>query len=200
MNIHKSLILISLLLFGSGVALATPLGISWLEQRQALETALTTSQPAAVTKAVAKTSPSIVQGTPRHIVVPSLGIDASIEDGSYDPTTGKWTLSEESAFYATPTDLANSGSGNTFIYGHNSQKIFGKLIHIQAGAEVTVTTDNGYAFTYIYVGTDAAKPTDVQAALTYSGTTPRLTLQTCAGAWNQTRQLFYFDLKSYAKV
>jgi LPXTG-site transpeptidase (sortase) family protein len=200
MNLHKTLVILSISLFGAGLALAAPLGLLWLQQRQALaamaaEPSITTT----TTPAVADTKPNVVQGTPVHIVIPSLGIDAPVSNGYYDPHTGQWTLSEGSAYYATPTSLANSDTGNTFIYGHNSQKIFGKLLNIQTGAEATVTTDNGYAFTYIYQSTVAVPPTDVGAALTYSGP-PRLTLQTCSGLWHQTRQMVYFTLKEYRKV
>lgn len=199
MNIRKQLVIISILLFGSGLSLAAPLGLSWLEQRQALASASAIDKPLDTTaQPVLKDSPNIIKGTPRRLTVPSLGIDVTVVDGSYDARTGHWTLSEDTAFYATPTNLINSDSGNTFIYGHNSQKIFGKLLHIQAGAEVTVTTDNGYNFTYLFTSTEAVKPTDVYA-LEYSGK-PRLTLQTCSGLWNQTRQMFYFKLQSYRRA
>jgi LPXTG-site transpeptidase (sortase) family protein len=200
MNLHKHLIVISILFFGAGLAVAAPLGLSWLQQRQALA-AMTAEQPfvsAPQAQAASSSNPNIVQGTPRRIAVSSLGIDVAVADGFYDARTGAWTLSEDSAFYATPTTLINSDSGNTLIYGHNSQKIFGKLLQIQNGAEVVVTTDNGYQFTYTYANTEAVKPTDVHA-LEYSGK-PRLTLQTCSGIWHETRQMFYFDLKEYRKI
>ena len=196
MNIHKYLIGLSILLFSSGVAIVAPIGLSWLEQRQALDAA-----PNATIK-VAKVSlndaQTLIKGTPRHISVPSLGIDVTVNDGVYNARTAEWTLSDTSAFYATPTDPVNSQGGNTLIYGHNSKEIFGKLLDIQPSAEVTVTTDNGYVFTYVYTSTEAVKPNDVRP-LAYEGK-PRLTLQTCSGIWNQTRQMLYFDLKEYHKV
>lgn len=198
MNIHKQLIFVSLLLCSAGIALAAPLGLSWLEQRQALAATPVASQPVVVAQPALRDTPNIITGAARHLAVPSLGVDVDVADGSYDAKTGQWTLSEDSAFYATPTTPINSDSGNTLIYGHNSEKIFGKLLHIQNGSEVVVTTDSGYAFTYVYLSTEAVKPTDV-TALEYSGT-PRVTLQTCSGAWNQTRQMFYFALKDYKKV
>jgi len=196
MNIHKYLIGLSILLFGSGVAIAAPIGLSWLEQQQA--TATSSNVTVATPQTPLKETPTLVKGIPRHISVSSLGIDVSIADGVYDERTGEWTLSDTSAFYATPTNPVNSDSGNTLIYGHNSDEIFGKLLKIQQGAEVTVTTDNGYVFTYVYTSTEAVRPTDTRP-LVYEGK-PRLTLQTCSGIWNQTRQMFYFDLKEYHKA
>jgi LPXTG-site transpeptidase (sortase) family protein len=197
MNIHKHLLLISILLFSAGVAIAAPLGLSWLEQSQAISAAAA-NQPVVVAQSAVSDNPEVIKGTPNHIAVSSLGIDVSVANGYYDSKTAQWTLSEDSAFYATPTNLINSDGGNTLIYGHNSEKIFGKLLKIQTGSEVTVTTNNGYLFTYQYVNTEAVKPTDIHA-LEYSGK-PRLTLQTCSGAWNQTRQMFYFELKSFKKI
>lgn len=198
MNIHKQLIVISIVFVGAGAIIAAPLGISWLEQRQALAALPSIDRPAVTTQLVLPDTPEVIKGSPRHITVPSLGIDVAVADGSYDAHTGQWTLSEDSAFYGTPTTLINSDSGNTLVYGHNSEKIFGKLLQIQTGAEVIVTTDNGYKFTYTYQSTEAVKPTDT-TPLAYTSK-PRLTLQTCSGAWNQTRQMFYFDLKSYDKL
>lgn len=142
--------------------------------------------------------PGVTKGTPRHIIVPSLGIDTEVADGTYNPKTGDWTITEDAAYFAVASDPANSESGNTFIYGHNSQKIFGKLMNIQENAEVIITTDNGYEFSYIFIRADAVKPTDVHSLL-YDGK-PRLTLQTCSGFWNQNRQMFYFELAGYKKA
>jgi len=195
MNLHKQLTLLSVSLLAIGLAIATPIGVSWFERQQAVGQA--SPGVSIVPAATLSDAPELVKGVPRHISIPSLGIATDIQNGSYDAQTGQWTITEDAAFYATPTNLINSEAGNTLIYGHNSQKIFGKLLQIRSGSEVIVTTDNGYTFTYIYLSTEAVKPTDV-AALEYSGK-PRLTLQTCSGLWNETRQMVYFELKEYTK-
>lgn len=198
MTIYKQLIAVSIVLVGTGAIIAAPLGMSWLEQQQALAASPNSIDQPVTSQLALPDTPEIIKGSPRHIIVPSLGIDVAIADGFYDAHTGEWTLSEDSAFYGTPTAPINSDSGNTLVYGHNSEKIFGKLLQLQPGAEVIVTTDNGYKFTYIYQSTQAVKPTDTTPLAHTSK--PRLTLQTCSGPWNQTRQMFYFDLKSYDKV
>jgi len=200
MNIHKQLAFISLVLFSAGIfIIAVPLGLSWLGQFQALGSVSAMHKPLGTSyQSALNDKLDIIKGVPRHINIPSLGIDTDVVDGLYDSRNGSWTLSEDTAFYATITNPANSDSGNTFIYGHNSQKIFGKLLSIQNSAEVIITTDNNYMFTYVYLNTEAVKPTDV-FTLDYSGK-PRLTLQTCSGIWNQTRQMFYFELKNYHKL
>lgn len=199
MTIQKQLAITSVLLVSAGVITVAPLGISMLQQRQiAASSPAVTQSVDTVPVAATSATPAAVHGIPRSVSVPSLGIDVSVEDGYYDTATGQWTLSEDSAFYATPTLPVNSDGGNTLIYGHNSQKIFGKLLDIQPGSEVAVTTDNGYVFTYVHQSTEAVDPTDV-SPLAYEGK-PRLTLQTCSGVWSQTRQMVYFDLKEYHKV
>jgi hypothetical protein len=194
MIVHKPLFLLSAFFITAGIALTVPFGMSFQEQQSALA-ASSASLNAPARSAASKATAS---GIPRHISVVALGINTSVDDGMYDTHTGQWTLSEESAYYATPTDPVNANSGSTLIYGHNSNKIFGKLMHIQANTEAVVHTDNGYEFIYTYKGTAPLRPTDT-SVLHYSGK-PRLVLQTCSGLWNQNRQMFFFDLKSYRKL
>ena len=176
--------------------MAIPLGLSWLEQERTLAGTSTQSISQAVVPAPPVTA--VAQGLPRSISISSLGINVPVLDGYYDARTGAWTLTEESAFYGTPTTPSNSESGNTFIYGHNSHAIFGKLERIAPNANAVVTTDTGYEFTYRFTSSENVKPTDVMA-LEYHGV-PRLTLQTCSGFWNETRHMFYFTLDSYRKI
>jgi LPXTG-site transpeptidase (sortase) family protein len=195
-RLSKHFRLISILLVIFGLFMCTQLGLTWLERNQIANAQSTPFTPLIRPRTV---GPNIIEGTPRHIVVPSLGIDAVVSDGFYDETTKEWTLSEESAFFATISNPANSYGGNTFIYGHNSYQIFGKLIDITSGATAIVTTNNGYEFTYKYASSEAVAPTDT-IVLSYSGDKPRLTLQTCSGFWHQTRQMVYFYLESFRKI
>lgn len=196
MNIQKILSAISASLVITGFSVVAPIGVSWIEKYQTLTSA--TAQTGPVINVSKPNRPDATKGTPRRIIVPSLGIDAEVADGTYNSKTGDWTITEDAAYFAVASDPANSEDGNTFIYGHNSQKIFGKLLNITENAQAIVTTDNGYEFTYKYTHTEAVKPNDV-AVLQYSGK-PRLTLQTCSGFWHQNRQMFYFELVGYKKV
>ncbi len=195
MNIHKYLISLSIVLFSAGVALAVPLSISRLEQQKApsaVPSVTVTPPPTVVSE-----KPAIISGVPRHIAIPSLGISLPVADGVYDASTSTWTLSDNYAFFATPTTPVNSDSGNTLIYGHATQRIFGQLPNLQVGADVVITTDNGYIFTYTYKTSEIVSPTNV-SILNYNGAS-RLTLQTCSGVWSENRHLFYFELKEYHK-
>lgn len=191
MLFYQPLTAASLTLIMTGLVLLVPASFTVSPQTE-LPPSVTTATP------TPSANPTYVAGMPRRIVVPSVTIAVDVLDGFYDTQTDTWTLTEESAFFATPTDPANSQAGNTFIYGHNSKKIFGNLLQLQAGAEATVTTDNGYEFIYTFTASEALDPRNV-SPLAYSGT-PRLMLQTCSGVWNQTRQMFYFDLKEYRQL
>ena len=141
--------------------------------------------------------PSVIQGLPRIISVPSLNLQLTVQDGVFDTASQLWTIDEENIFYATPTYPINSSAGSTLLYGHNSDVLFGKLPQLEPGAEAHITTDTGYVFTYAYTDNEIVDPTNVEV-LHYDGT-PRIALQTCTGFWNEHRQMFYFYLKGYKK-
>jgi len=143
-------------------------------------------------------APEAVQGIPVHIEVPQVKVNIGVEKGYYNAKNGKWTLSDTSAFYGTMTAPANSESGNTFIYGHNANDIFGPLRDAQVGMKAIVTTDTGYRFYYTLQSFKAVSPNDV--SLIQATQAPTLTLQTCSGTWYQFRTLYTFTLDRYEQV
>ena len=142
--------------------------------------------------------PNIVSGTPVKIDIPSVSITQPVKQGSYDASTGQWTLSYHAVYWGDMTAPVNSQTGNTFIYGHDVSEIFGNLLKAQTGAKAIVTTDNGYQFTYTLQSSVAVDPTDT--SLLQPTDKPTLTLQTCSGSWYQYRQIFTFSLDGYKKV
>lgn len=190
----RKLAITSILLETAGIILLAFVLVSFVQERAAL------AQPVVInaTQERPTYSSKTIHGTPVSVSVPSVGVDTSVVDGYYDAYSGRWSITEESAFFATITDEANSQGGSTFIYGHNSDKIFGNLRGIKEGALATVRTDNGYEFTYRFTGLEHVAPTEGDK-LDYEGK-PRLVLQTCSGFWNETRQLTYFTLESFKKI
>jgi hypothetical protein len=131
--------------------------------------------------------------------MPSVDINAvPVVDGVYDAKTATWSVGLSQAQFVSWTALPNNLQGDTYIYGHYRPAVFAYLHHIRAGALATVTTANGYVFTYKYVNTYATVPSD-SSVLNYSGP-PILTVQTCSGTFFQNRQLYVFDYLSYQKV
>jgi LPXTG-site transpeptidase (sortase) family protein len=140
----------------------------------------------------------LVTGPPVAISISSVNINLPLVNGYYNPKTREWTLSSDKAQFATPTVQPNNLSGNTFIYGHALANVFGRLDKIQPGDKATVTTSNGYVFSYKFTSTYATQPTDL-SVLHYQGS-PILSLQTCSGSWYQNRQMYLFSFVDYKKV
>lgn len=193
MKLTRILFAASALLIASGAALAAPIGFDWLNQQKAVASAqqnITPPKPAV-------TAPQTVQGIPRAISLTRLGINLPVADGFYNQKTGEWTLSDSSAFFATPTSPVNTSSGTTLIYGHATINIFGKLFTLRAGDIATITTDNGYVFSYAYMRREVVQPTDTSKI--FADGQPQLILQTCSGIWSESRTFFYFSLSGYSK-
>lgn len=143
-------------------------------------------------------SPQAISGHPAHINIPSVGIDLNVIDGTYNPKDGSWTLSDNKVQFGTMTPEPNNQTGNTFIYGHATNQVFGRLPRIKAGAEVAVTTSNGYRFIYRYRDNIIVSPTDT--SILNPTQSPTLTLQTCTGFWSENRQIFHFDFVRIEKA
>lgn len=139
----------------------------------------------------------VVSGHPNHIYIPSLDMSFAVTDGAYDQKTGQWTLSADHVQYASITALPNSKMGNTFIYGHATRRVFGRLPQLKDGAQALIHTDNGYTFEYSLVSVRETNPQDT-SIFNYQGP-PQLTVQTCSGAWSQNRQFFTFKYVGYQK-
>lgn len=154
--------------------------------------------PSVIKSASLPKSPLLVSGRPVRIDIPSVHISLAIIDGFYNPRNGTWTLTLDKAQYATVTVQPNNLSGNTLIYGHYRPQVFAYLHHIQPGAEATITTDNGYLFSYSYQTSQAFDATDT-SIFNYQGV-PRLTVQTCSGSFMEHRQMYYFTYSSFHKL
>lgn len=149
--------------------------------------------------AAAKTDENVpyISGNPTRIVIEGLGIDLQVVPGVYDQTTKNWSLSLDRAHFADVTTAPNNKGGNSFIYGHNRKGVLSSLSSIQMNQEAKVYADNGYIFTYMFVGAVEVSPNDT-SIFNYQGE-PILTIQTCSGSFYQNRQLFTFRLKDVVK-
>jgi sortase (surface protein transpeptidase) len=89
--------------------------------------------------------------------------------------------------------VANNTSGDTFIYGHNNDYVFGAFRHITPtpGATAFVYTANGHIFDYTFDSSLNLSPDDT-SILTYQGP-PVLTIQTCTGSVNEWRTMYRFN-------
>ncbi len=135
-------------------------------------------------------------GAPNKISLSRLGIDAAIEPGTYNTTTGAWDLSWNAAEFATMTVAPNTIGGKTLLYAHNTRRLFGPTSKIKLGDEAVITTDSGKVFRYIYAQEKVVAPTDISILQHPEDGPPQLVLLTCSGIFNQNRRLLFFTLQS----
>ena len=191
MNTYKALTITAATSITLGIAGLAPLAYFRMQQSQALANAPTVSVPLVAPQPV---KPAVISGKPVKLVIASLSMNLDVVDGAYNQEKGTWTLSNDKVHYALPTVQPNNDSGNTLIYGHYRPEVFARLHTIQPGAQAIIDTDNGHRFTYTFQKSETVAP-DNTDVFTYEGT-PRLTIQTCTGAFMQNRQLYYFDFTS----
>lgn len=148
------------------------------------------------------TSSDTVAGSPQRIIISRASIDLPIQEGTYDSKTAEWTISDSSANYATNTFRPNTERGTTLLYGHDLPHIFSNIRQLKKGDEVSIHTDNNYAFIYRYKpeATRTIQPDNTSLFSDLNTEKPRLILLTCEGVWSQTRLLMEFELMKATKL
>lgn len=149
-------------------------------------------QPAARERVQKKLAFTLITGKPIRLVVPASGIDIPLDEGFYNTNDGTWTLSDTHAQYAMMSVVANNHSGNTFVYGHGTDQVFGRLNTAPpaAGSIASIYTAEGHVFEYLFQNSKSVTPTDT-SALDYDGP-PILTVQTCSGNFSEWRTMHRF--------
>lgn len=135
----------------------------------------------------------VLSGTPTQINFPAQALSVGVTAGYYDTARQEWTVSNDKAHYATVTSPPNNKSGNTFIYGHNRSEVFTKLLEAELGDTATITTENGFTFTYVLTGIHDTSPSDVSYLQPTEA--PTLTVQTCSGPFYQYRRMLTFSFQ-----
>lgn len=193
MTMHKKLSIFGIILALLGLIIAAPFAYSFAIHQLTDAGEPTTGKNIALPQQKPATKkPVKIEGTPIRLQIPSLGIDLGVAKGYYDKTTTKWTLDKVNAFFAAPSVKPNNRGGNTLIYGHNIAPVFARLQNIPDKAKVILYTDNGHRLVYTYKSSEVVDPNNT-SIFDYEGK-PRLTLQTCTGAWFENRQFYYFEL------
>lgn len=141
--------------------------------------------------------PKVISGKPIHITIASSGIGLPIDDGTFNEADGSWTLSDTRAQFATMTQPANDHAGTTFIYGHGTDAVFGKIGSSSppSGTIAEITTDNGHVFTYVLQAVKNYEPSDTSVLQDTASGQPRLVVQTCTGAFSEWRTMFIFTFE-----
>ena len=180
--------------------------IPFVQMHTQRQQALTYAQSAPViVKPAEPQQPDTTTSMPSRIELPSLSKTLTVLPGQYDTATTNSTLSDTAALFMTNlSEQPNNTRGNTFIYGHATDEVFGRLTQLKPGDNVHVYTENGFVFTYAYKSNQTVKPNDAVFNTAFfqesrSGA-PRLTLQTCSGLYSQNRTFYYFDLTGYRQA
>lgn len=142
----------------------------------------------------------LISGEPVRIVIPDYGIDLPVDEGTYNES-GAWTLSDTRAQFALISAPANNAGGNTFIYGHGTDAVFGKLgTTIPApGTIAKIHTANGYVFTYRFAEAHNLTAADTWVFDDVTSGPPHLTVQTCTGSFSEWRTMFTFAFEKVEK-
>ena len=119
---------------------------------------------------------------PIFIRMPQINISLPIDAG--DITNGTWNVSSKNATYLVRSAPPGT-NGNTVIYGHNLDTIFGRLRLAQKGHTVLLTTKDGAMHRYIISNVLTVSPNRVDLVLPTN--LEILTIYTCTGFFDSQR-------------
>lgn len=189
--------LVASIIVSYGVAIGT---IGYLILPPASPPPATPSPTTAVRAQPTEPRQQAISGKPVRIVIPSHNIDLPVDDGIY-AVDGSWTLSDTRAQFALMSTQPNDQAGNTFIYGHGTEIVFGKLAKQPptSDTQAHIYTSNGWEFTYIFRDSRDLTPTDTEILKDTASGSPRLTVQTCTGVWSEWRTMFTFVFSQVAR-
>ena len=139
---------------------------------------------------IAKTLSSNGQ-MPTRIAIPDLGIDLPVYQATIIHNV--WPTTTKGASYLTSSPVPGN-TGNSVIYAHNWESLFGHLRYAKVGEKVIVTYPDKTKKTFVIAYTSIVTP-DTSSILS-SSKDKRLTLYTCIGFFDSHRFVAVALLKS----
>lgn len=119
---------------------------------------------------------------PQWISIPNSKINAQIAAGGYKE--GKWILDKDFVLYL-PTSGKLGEGGNTVLYAHSRERLFGNLKKASIGDIVILGDANGKMHNYTIYSMEYIKPYQVEKIETNKKDT--ITLFTCNGWFDEKR-------------
>jgi len=148
------------------------------------------SQLAFTDYSVAKTITT--QGlTPNRITISDLGIDLPVYQATI--VNNVWPTTTKGASYLSSSPLPGN-TGNSIIYAHNWESLFGHLRNAKVGEKVVVTFPDHTKKTFVITYTSVV-PSN-QASILAPSTDNRITLYTCTGFLDSQRFVAVAILKN----
>lgn len=117
-----------------------------------------------------------ISNPPVKIEIPKTKTNLVVEPGSIND--GVWSISEDGASHLITSSTPGNG-GNTVIYAHNKNDLFGPIRWLNIGDEILVTNYDGQTLHYKIIETLTIEPDVIEYVLPKSEET--LTLYTCTG-------------------
>lgn len=121
---------------------------------------------------------------PARINIPKIKISLPVDVSSIKG--GVWEISPRNASFLDISEGLGQG-GNTVIYGHNKNSIFGPIRWLKKGDEIEVVDKSGKAFKYEVVETVTVGPDAIEYVEPKDNEI--LTLYTCTGLFDSKRYI-----------
>lgn len=99
-------------------------------------------------------------------------------------TNGQWDLTDSQGLYLSSSAPIGS-AGNTVMYGHNTNQVFGKLLNAHLADVIIVTTSEKRMYKYKISKIKTVMPDAIEILNPTSDS--RLTIFTCNGFFDSTR-------------
>ncbi len=139
-------------------------------------------QPVRRSSILNEKSQQIPSYPPEYIEIPDLKIKLPIIPSKI--MNGKWETTSKGVSYLDSSPIPGD-TGNSVLYGHNWEKLLGKLIKIKPGARIVITYSDGSAKNFIAEYTGTVKPD--QIGILNQTADKRLTIYTCTGFLDSMR-------------
>jgi LPXTG-site transpeptidase (sortase) family protein len=135
---------------------------------------------------------------PSRLIIPSYNIDVALSPNGYNYNKGVWyELSKKDAHYFNESPLPNNIIGQTFIYGHNSNAVFGAIKNLKfdgSNVELYIYNQSGKYLKYILTSSRIATPNEVDILRDLDQKEAGIMLMTCNGWADTKRNLLFFSL------
>ncbi len=119
---------------------------------------------------------------PERVVIPQVGIDLPVFLA--EVTNDQWQVADEGVSYLLGSGIPGR-EGNTVIYGHNKNNLFGPIRWLEKGVEIKIFNKKGEEFVYQLTETKTVSPDFVEILSPTKEAI--LTLYTCTGFWDSQR-------------
>lgn len=131
---------------------------------------------------------------PEKILMPKVRIDLSVSSAKAE--NDKWEISEKGASYLLGSGIPGE-KGNTVIYGHNKNHLFGPIRWLEKDDQIKLINKKGEEFIYKVVETKTVSPQKVEVLSPTEDST--LTLYTCSGFLDRERLVIVGKLQPQQK-